>query len=79
MGERDGARKSNVLTSGRNVANPKSGSDYSVLITKYFFFFSNFTYLVRCFRISHKMSSCTPRSYAYTRLKTTVIEEVITI
>jgi hypothetical protein len=29
--ERDGATKSNVLTSRSPVANPKSGSDYSVL------------------------------------------------
>jgi hypothetical protein len=34
MRERNGARKSNILTTGSPVANPKSGPDYSVLIMK---------------------------------------------
>jgi hypothetical protein len=44
--ERNGAPKSNVLTSRFPVANPKSGPDYSVFITIFFF---NFTCPVRCF------------------------------
>jgi hypothetical protein len=34
-----------ISLSGYPVANPKSGPDYSVFITKYIFFF-NFTYTV---------------------------------
>jgi hypothetical protein len=33
------------------VANPKSGSDYSVFITKKMILFFNFRYFVRCFHI----------------------------
>jgi hypothetical protein len=40
--ERDGAPKPNVLTSGSPVAHPKSGSDYSVLITIYIYVYFNF-------------------------------------
>jgi hypothetical protein len=36
-GERNGAPKSNVLMSP--VANPKSGPDYSVFITKYIYIY----------------------------------------
>jgi hypothetical protein len=43
MRERNGASKSNVLTSGSPVANPIFGPDYSVFIRKYFSF-HNFTY-----------------------------------
>jgi hypothetical protein len=32
--ERNGSPKLNVLTSGSPVANPKSGPDYSLFITK---------------------------------------------
>jgi hypothetical protein len=37
--ERNGAPKSNVLTFGSLVADPKSGPDYSVFIMKQFSFF----------------------------------------
>jgi hypothetical protein len=36
--DRNGALKSNVLTSGSRVTNHKSGLDYSVLITIFFKF-----------------------------------------
>jgi hypothetical protein len=40
---------SHVPTSGSPVADPKSGPDYSVFITKIFYL--NFTYPTRCFRL----------------------------
>jgi hypothetical protein len=51
--ERNGASKSNVLESGSPVANPKSGPDYSMVITKqYIYIFFSFTCPVRCLLIS---------------------------
>jgi hypothetical protein len=47
------------------MANPKSDPDYSVFMTKYFFS-SNFTYPVRCFRVSPGV--------AYPRLKATGLD-----
>jgi hypothetical protein len=47
------------LSPGSRVTNPKSGPDYSVFMMNNIFF-SNFTYPVRCFRVSLKMSSSTP-------------------
>jgi hypothetical protein len=55
--ERNGTPKSNVFMSRSPVANPKSGSDYSVFIK---FFFFNFTYPVRCFHVPPKMALHTP-------------------
>jgi hypothetical protein len=42
--------KWNALTSGSSVGNATSDHDYSVFITKYYFFL-NFTYPIRCFRV----------------------------
>jgi hypothetical protein len=55
--ERHCAPKSNVLTSGSPVANPKSGPDYSVFIIKYYFS-SHFAYPVRCFHTPHVEDHC---------------------
>jgi hypothetical protein len=49
--ERNVVPKSNALTSGSPVADPKSGPDYS-LLSQNNIFFSNFTYSVRCFSYS---------------------------
>jgi hypothetical protein len=46
----NGAPKSDVLTSGSLVTNPKSGRDYSVFIMKYIYFIFNFTYPLKCLR-----------------------------
>jgi hypothetical protein len=48
--EKNGAAKLNVLTSWSTVANPKCGPNYSVFITK-LYFFVNFTYPLRCFLV----------------------------
>jgi hypothetical protein len=56
--ERNGAPKSNVLTSGFRVTNPKSGPDYSAFIKKLYISF-DFTYPVRRFSITSNKSSRT--------------------
>jgi hypothetical protein len=59
-----GAPKSNVLTSGSHVAITKSGADYSVFITTYYYFYC--AYPVRYVRVLqveyHWQSGCQPVS-----------------